>query len=87
MKSVNTDTLNKTDMNCFRKSIYLARRSKLPTRPLNTQNVRELLDSLEIKTYDDEQFLLVNDHNRNIMFSCEKNLSTLCTFKTIYIYI
>lgn len=29
LKDINTDTLNKTDMNCFRKSIYLARRSKL----------------------------------------------------------
>lgn len=86
LKKINTDTLNKTDMNCFRKSIYLARRSKLPARPCNIQNVHEVLDSLEIKTYDDEQFLMVNDSNQNIvMFSCEKNLNTLSTVKTIYV--
>jgi len=64
----------------------LARRSKLPARPCNIQNVHEVLDSLEIKTYDDEQFLMVNDSNQNIvMFSCEKNLNTLSTVKTIYV--
>lgn len=86
LKTTNTDTLNKTDMNCFRKSIYLARRSQLPTRPANIQNVHEVLDSLEIKTYDNEPFLMVNDHKLNIiMFSCEKNLNTLCSLKTMYV--
>jgi len=64
----------------------LARRSKLPARPRNIQNVHEVLNSLEIKTYDDEQFLMVNDSNQNIvMFSCEKNLNTLNTVNTIYV--
>jgi len=49
-------------------------------------NVHEVVDALEIKNYDDEQFLMVNDSNLNIvMFSCEKNLNTLSTFKTIYV--
>jgi len=54
-------------MNCFRKSIYLARRSKLPARPCNIQNVHEILDSFEIKTDDDEKLLIVNDSNLNIV--------------------
>jgi hypothetical protein len=43
----------------------------------------EVLDSLEIKTYDDEQFIMVNYSNLNIvMFSREKNLNTLSTLKS-----
>jgi hypothetical protein len=45
--------------------------------------VHEVLDSLEIKIYEDEQFLMVNNSNLNIvMFSCEKNLNTLNTLKS-----
>lgn len=47
LKKINTDLLNKPDTNCFRKSIYLTRRSKLPARPRNIQNVHEISDSLE----------------------------------------
>lgn len=53
-------------MNCFRKSINLTRRSKLPTRPIHNQNLHEVLDLLKIKTCKDEPFLTVNDHNLNI---------------------
>jgi hypothetical protein len=44
------------------------------TRPRNIQDLHEVLDLLDIKTYDDEQFLMVNYSNLNIrvvMFSYE----------------
>ncbi|KAF0686992.1 Uncharacterized protein FWK35_00038294, partial [Aphis craccivora] len=86
LKNKKTDSLTTTDISCIRKGIYAARRSILPKKPTNIQEVHSSLNSLEIKTFDNETFLLVNDSNKNlVMFSCKKNLATLCTVKTIYV--
>jgi uncharacterized membrane protein YfhO len=61
-----TDFLTTTDISCIRKGIYTARRSILPKKPTNIQDVHSLLNSLEIKTFDDEIFLLVNDSKKKL---------------------
>lgn len=87
LECLKTNSLTKTDINCIRKGIYLARRSLVPkTKPIGIQDVHDLLDSLAVKTLDDEQFLYVNDRRRNVvMFACESNLIALCGARTIYV--
>jgi hypothetical protein len=73
-------------VNCFRKSIHEARRKILPAKPTNIQQVHDVLRSTDIKTNEDEQFLLINDNIKNfILFSCENNLRSLSSISQIYV--
>jgi len=73
LKNKKTDFLTTTDISCIRKKIYATRRSILPKKPTDIQDVHSSLNSLEIKTFDNETFLLMNDSNQNlVMFSCKK---------------
>lgn len=75
-----------SDLKNIRKSIYRARRSILPPLPRTIQDVHRALDFSMCKTNKDEDFLLINNHDLNIvLFSCFTNLKYLCTRDKIFI--
>jgi hypothetical protein len=68
----------------IRTEMYCARRSVLPVRPTNVQQMYEVLINLNYKTSHEEYFRLVNDQDTNIlMFSCARNLEVLLSLTTI----
>lgn len=73
-------------MNCFRKEIYGARRKILPPQPTNIKEVHDVLRSIDTKTNEGEQVLLINHSIKNcILFSCESNLQNLSSIYQIYV--
>lgn len=56
--------------------MYYARRTSYPQLPKTTNDVHYILNSIEIKTTDNKQFVLFNNSDAGIvMFSCQTNLS------------
>jgi len=66
-------------MNHARNSIY-------PKLPQDVNEVHRILSSIEVKTFIDENILMVNDSlNGLVMFSCDQNIKFLSTLTTIYV--
>lgn len=67
--------------------MYNARRKKRPfTYPKNMADAHVILDKMTIDTCRGEPFLLVNDHDSNIViFSCPTNLNILSDMETIFV--
>ena len=65
--------------------MYNARRKLMPALPKSIDDVHEVLESMEIVTNRNTNFLLINDRQEKIIiFSCDTNLITLCKSKYIY---
>lgn len=74
-----------TDIKRLRKNIYEARRKVLPANPKNLQEVHEYLGAMDLKTKQGEDFLLINDQQKNIViFSCHTNILFLKEVDTLY---
>jgi len=58
--------------------MHYARRTSYPQLTNNINEVHSILNCIEIKTIDNEQFVLFNNSDNGIvMFSCQSNLSFL----------
>lgn len=83
---IGVENITTTEITCFQKGIYEARRKILPAKPTNLQEVHEILKSIDVKTNEGEQFLLINDGIKHIiLFSCETNLRSLTSISQIYV--
>jgi hypothetical protein len=70
----------------IRKNIYAARRSILPPLPKNIGDVHDALNTMQVETIKNDNFLLVNDSVTNIIiFSCFTNLQFLCSVNVLYV--
>jgi hypothetical protein len=57
----------------------------MPQNPTNIADAHNVLNSIDVKTKQNENFLLINDEKENIIiFSCETNLRFLSTVDNIY---
>lgn len=82
----NSSDITINDINRIRKNIYENRRKIMPQNPTNIVDAHNALNSIDVKTKQSENFLLVNDEKENIIiFSCcETNLRFLSTVDNIY---
>lgn len=82
----NSSDITINDINRIRKNIYENRRKIMPPNPTNIVDAHNALNSIDVKTKQSENFLLVNDEKENIIiFSCcETNLLFLSTVYNIY---
>ncbi|KAE9523381.1 hypothetical protein AGLY_016329 [Aphis glycines] len=73
LKEENVPTLTITDVTYIKNNMHYARRTSYPQLPNNINEVHSILNRIEIKTIDNEQFL----------FSCQSNL---CFFSEISVF-
>jgi hypothetical protein len=84
-KNSNSSDITINDINRTRKNIYENRRKIIPLNITNIADAHNVLNSINVKTKQNENFLLVNDEKKNIIiFSCEANLKFLSTVDNIY---
>uniref|UniRef100_A0A2S2QZF7 Uncharacterized protein n=1 Tax=Sipha flava TaxID=143950 RepID=A0A2S2QZF7_9HEMI len=85
MKKFNVSTLTNSDVT-YIKNMNHSRNSIYPKLPQNVNEVHRILSSIEVKTFINENFLMVNDTiNSLVMFSCNGNIKFLSTLSTIYV--
>jgi hypothetical protein len=66
--------------------MHKARSSKLLHLITDTEETHEALFAVQVHTSSKEQFLLVNDSEKNIvMFSCRTNLKFLSSIDVLYV--
>ncbi|XP_050546551.1 uncharacterized protein LOC126908469 [Daktulosphaira vitifoliae] len=86
IQTLSNNNFTTTDVSCIRQTIYRTRRQFFPTNPESISELHTIIDHTEILTTRGEQFLLHNDHEKNIIiFSCDTNLKFLCNSKSIYV--
>jgi hypothetical protein len=80
------ETVDMRALENIRKNIYAARRSILPPLPKNIRDVHDALNTMQVETIKNDNFLLVNDSVTNIIiFSCFTNLQFLCSVDVLYV--
>ena len=86
LQSQCVDTLTYKDIRNISRNMHKARSSKLPPLPTDIQGTHEALSAVQVQTSSKEQFLLVNDSEKNIvMFSCKTNLQFLSSIDVLYV--
>jgi hypothetical protein len=84
-RNSNSSDITINDINRIRKNIYENRRKIMTQNPTNIADAHNVLNSIDVKTKQNENFLLVNDEKENIIIiSCETNLRFLSTVDNIY---
>lgn len=79
------ETLTTKDIKCIRNNISYNKLKLIPKLPQSASEVQEFLDSVAITTLKNENFLLINNKEKNIVvFSCEKNLKFMCNQETLF---
>lgn len=74
------------DVNLIRKNINHARLSIFPKLPKTISDFHDALDSMSVKTNNDENFVFRNSRSDNIVcFSTETNLKALCNVKLTFV--
>jgi hypothetical protein len=80
------ETVDMRALENIRKNIYAARRSILPPLPKNIGDVHDALNTMQVETIKNDNFLLVNDSVTNIIiFSCFTKLQFLCSVDVLYV--
>lgn len=80
------DTLTVKDVKYISNNISYARLQLYPKLPSSTTEVHEYLDSIQIRTIRDEDFLFYNNMSNNIViFSCKSNIKLLCQQEIILV--
>jgi hypothetical protein len=64
--------LNVVDIKRLRNNMYKSRAKVLPPNPTDINEVHQYINATEINTTRGEHFVLNNDENKNVIFSCEK---------------
>uniref|UniRef100_A0A2S2Q623 Uncharacterized protein n=1 Tax=Sipha flava TaxID=143950 RepID=A0A2S2Q623_9HEMI len=81
-----TQTFTGIDINNIHQCLYRSRRSLYPKLPTNIIEVINVMNELQIKTVQDENFILVVDSvNKIICFLTESNLKLLCSVDKIFV--
>ncbi|XP_016657607.1 uncharacterized protein LOC107882945 [Acyrthosiphon pisum] len=81
-----TQTFTSTDINNIYQCLYRSRRSSYPKLPTNLNEVIDVMSERQIKTVQDENFVLVvNSDNKIICFSTKSNLKLLCSVDKIFV--
>ncbi|KAE9542314.1 hypothetical protein AGLY_003441 [Aphis glycines] len=79
-------TLTGTDINNVYQCLYRSRRSSYPKLPTDIIEVINVISVRQIKTVQDENFILVVDAvNKIICFSTKSNLKLLCSVDKIFV--
>lgn len=66
--------------------MYYARRKLIPTLPTIMDSLHGSLNDFDVKTNNDENFLLCNDKINNIiLFSTAQNYTFLCNLNTVFV--
>jgi hypothetical protein len=60
-EELNFHSITLSDNGCIKRNIYNARRRKYPPLPQSIENVHTVLNSLNFKTIEYENFVLVNN--------------------------
>jgi len=82
----NVNTLTLSDTALIKRNIRNIRSTVHPNLPKTVIETHEVINKIIIKTNTDEPFLMVNDHDNNIIgFSTTSNLIVLCDINTIYV--
>jgi uncharacterized protein (DUF488 family) len=80
MKKCNVSTLTNSDVTYIKNNMNDVRNSIYPKLPQNVNEVHRILSSIEVKTFINEDFLMVNDTlNDLVMFSYDGNIKFLST--------
>lgn len=80
------DHLTEKDLKCISKNVYREKRRHIPPLPENIKEVHDALNSIDCKTHKKENFLFLNDNERNIIvFTCETNLKIASQTETFYL--
>jgi len=78
--------LNGYDVSLIRKNIHYARSSILPPLPSSLEELHSRLDTLDLKTKLNENFLFVNDTANNIVgFATSSNLTYLTQCEAMFV--
>lgn len=86
LKEENVPTLTLTDVTYIKNNMHYARRTSYPQLPNNINEVHSILNCIEIKTIDNEEFVLFNNSDNGIvMFSCQSNLSFFSKISVFYV--
>jgi hypothetical protein len=81
-----TSKLEITDLKYVKRNAYNACRKILPPLLTNRNSVHQAIEQLNIKTIQDEHFVLINNILDNlIIFSCESNLRAFCQAEIVYL--
>ncbi|KAE9525669.1 hypothetical protein AGLY_014196 [Aphis glycines] len=81
-----TKTFTSTDINNIYQCLYRFRRSSYPKLPTNLMEVINVMSERQVKTVQDEDFiLLVDSGNKIICFSTNLNLKLLCSVDKIFV--
>lgn len=79
-------TITTKDFELLRNNITYARLKNFPKRPKSIEATQEVLDSFQVKTCRDENFLAVNDRDSQIViFSCDSNLQFMCRQEVFFV--
>ena len=82
----NVNTLTLSDTTLIKRNIRNIRSTIHHNLPKTVIETHEVINKIIIKTNTDEPFLMVNDHDNNIIgFSTTSNLMVLCDTNTIYV--
>ncbi|KAE9542452.1 hypothetical protein AGLY_003313 [Aphis glycines] len=78
--------LKTQDVKYIKHNMLQARASVRPKLPKNRQEEHDILQTMDVKTFDGKQFLQTNDVEKGVLlFSTEDNLKFLSKSSTIYI--
>jgi len=81
-----TQTFTSTDINNIYQCLNCSCRSSYPKLPTNLNEVINVMSERQIKTVQDENFILVVDSdNKIICFSTKSILKLLCTVEKIFV--
>lgn len=86
LRENSTNSITTQDVKYIKHNMLQARASVRPKLPKNRQEVHDILQTMDIKTYDGKQFLQTNDAEKGVLFfSTEGNLKFLSKLTTIYV--
>jgi len=86
LRENNTNAITTKDVTYIKHNIFQARASLRPNLPRSRQEVHDILKDMDVKTYEGNTFLQVNNAEKGILlFSTEDNLKFLSKSTTFYV--
>lgn len=78
-------TFSRKDMTYVRNNLGRMKRQQFPKLPKSSKEFQECLNTLDVKTIQDEDFLLCNDISEGVViFACKRNLEFMCAQNIFY---
>jgi len=86
LRENNTNAITTKDVTYIKHNIFQARASLRPNLPRSSQEVHDILKDMDVKTYEGNIFLQVNNAEKGILlFSTDENLKFLSQSTTFYV--